>query len=506
MAKRKVASRRLPPKRKSASAGSALMNRSRLQGNIDGITFNGRRDMYTALGYTRSITPAKYRSRFRRNAVASRIVTAAPKATWRGGAEVIESNTPEQTEFEKAFEAMERRLNLWAIFHRADILAGLGRYSIILLGTPGNMEDPLTTIRPQDLMYLTPFAEEDAPIEKFDVDIKSPRFGLPVMYAVRRMTPNAFRTSSAETIGRRVHYSRVIHVADGLLDDHVYGLPRLEKVWNLLDDLEKVTGGGAEAFWRRADQGLMFNLDPMLQVQVDPATGKAVELEAMREQIDNYEHGLARILTMRGVNAKPLGSDVADISTSVTALMGQISAGSEIPQRILMGSEAAKLASLTDSDAWDQRIADRRTEYAAPQIVIPFCQRMIMFKALPQPKSYIEVRWPEIKNLNESQRMDIALKAAQLNRYAGAVVISPDEIRDTYLGLDAMTGTEDLGAEPPPPSPTDTPPPPMKGPNPNEPRTTLPAVPAAKAAARGKGRSSAYSAGRFRRRRRMERS
>lgn len=492
-----MATRHKPARRKSATAkrkgaSSALLNRSRLQNNIDGVTFNGRRNMYTALGYTRVITPAKYRSRFRRNAVASRIVTAAPKATWRGGAEVIESNTPEQTPFEQAFEAMERRLNLWAIFHRADVLAGLGRYAIILLGTPGNMEEPLTTLRPQDLMYMTPFSEEDAPIEKFDTDIKSPRFGLPTMYAVRRMTPNAFRTSSAETIGRRVHYSRVIHVADGLLDDHVYGLPRLEKVWNLLDDLEKVTGGGAEAFWRRADQGLMFNLDPMTQVQIDPATGKAIELESMREQIDNYEHGLARILTMRGVEAKSLGSDVADIATTVSALMGQISAGSEIPQRILMGSEAAKLASLTDADAWDERIADRRTEYAAPQIVMPFCNRMIKYGALPKPGSHVEVRWPEIKNLNESQRMDIALKAAQLNRYAGAVVVSPAEIRDTYLGLDVLketvtvTGDDAVDPNPPPPNyqkPTATPP------------------PAAPAHAQGKGRSGAHPAGKFRRKR-----
>jgi hypothetical protein len=491
----KLARRKTSMVAKRRGASSIAVNRQRLAANVDGVTYNGRRDMYSALGYARQITAAKFRSRFRRNAVASRIVTAAPKATWRGGAEVIENNTPEQSPFEQAFEAMERRLNLWAIFHRADILAGLGRYAIILLGAPGKMEDPLpASLRPQDLMYLTPFGEDDAPIEKFDTDIKSPRFGLPVMYAVRRMTPNAFRTSSAETLGRRVHYTRVIHVADGLLDDHVYGIPRLEKVWNLLDDLEKVTGGGAEAFWRRADQGLIFNLDPMVQVQTDPATGKVLELEAARDQIENYEHGLERVLMMRGITAKSLGSDVADIATSVTALMGQISAGSEIPQRILMGSEAAKLASLTDADAWDERVADRRTEYAAPQIVLPFCHRMIQHGALPKPKNHIDVRWPELKNLNESQRMDIALKAAQLNRYAGAVVISPAEIRDTYLGLDVikegLTAEGDDAVDPNPP------PPDYKKPE------AAPAAPAAAPArARGKGRSSVYSAEKFRNKR-----
>lgn len=430
----------MAPKRrrvaKPRAAASALASRSRFMDNVDGVTFHGRRDMYQALGYKRLISSQMYRSRFRRNAVAARIVTAAPKATWRGGAEVVESDKPEQTPFEKAFEMLEHRLNLWAIFHRADVLAGLGRYSIILLGTPGDLEQPLESLNPDHLVYMTPFAEEDAQIEKFDTDIKSVRFGLPVYYAVRRLAPNAFRQNTPETVGRRVHYTRVIHVADGLLDDHVYGIPRLEKVWNLLDDLEKVTGGGAEAFWKRADKGLVLKLDPLMQVHKDPATGKVIELEQMRDQIEDYENSLKRVLTMRGVSVEELGSDVADISNSVTALMGQIAAGSEIPQRILMGSEAAKLASTQDADAWDERIADRRTEYAGPQIVKPFCQRMIDLGALPKPEDTYQVRWPEIRNLNESQRADLAIKWSQLNKNAGTIVVSGNDIRDRILGLD----------------------------------------------------------------------
>jgi hypothetical protein len=31
-------------------------------------------------------------------------------------------------------------------------------------------------------------------------------------------------------------------------------------------DLEKVVGGGAEAFWRRADRGMQLDLDPTIDV------------------------------------------------------------------------------------------------------------------------------------------------------------------------------------------------------------------------------------------------
>lgn len=434
----------LPPEQRMKralprDAAAALSSRSRFWDNIAGITFRGRRDLFEALGYDRLITAQMYRSRYRRNAVAARIVEAMPKATWRGGAEVIENEDPNQTDFEKAFDALERRLNVWSIFHRCDILAGLGRYAVLLLGTPGDLQEPLTSLDAANLQYLTPFSEEDAPIDKFDNDINSPRFGLPIFYSVRRIAPNAFRYNTPESKGRRVHYTRVIHIADGLLDDHVYGIPRLEKVWNNLDDLEKVTGGGAEAFWKRADAGLVLDLDPMINLVRDTETGTFPELEHLKKQVDDYEHALKRVLTTRGVKVSSLGSEVADIGSSVTALMSQISAGSEIPQRILMGSEAAKLASTQDADTWDERVMDRRTEFAAPQVVRPFIDRLIKLKAIPAPKDNLyDVRWPEIKNLNEAQRAAIATQWAALNKSAGTTVVTGQEIRDHVLGLGPM--------------------------------------------------------------------
>lgn len=416
-------------------AAAALSSRSRFWDNVAGITFHGRRNLFEALGYDRIITNQMYRSRYKRNAVAARIVEAMPKATWRGGAEVIENEDPTQTDFEKGFEAMERKLNLWSMFHRADILTGLGRYCILLLGTPGELHEPLTRLDPSQLIYITPFSEEDAPIDKFDNKIDSPRYGLPEYYSVRRIAPNALRYNTPESKGRRVHYTRVIHIADTLLDDHVYGVPRLERVWNLLDDLEKVTGGGAEAFWKRADQGMVLDLDPMINLVRDTTTGKFPELESLKEQVNEYEHALKRVLTTRGVKVQMLGSDVSDISSTVSSLMSQISAGSEIPQRILMGSEAAKLASSQDADTWDERVMDRRTEYAAPQIVRPFVQRMIELQALPKPVGDFDVRWPEVKNMNEAQRAAVAVQWAGMNKAAGMTIVTGDEIRDRILGL-----------------------------------------------------------------------
>lgn len=415
--------------RAAADAISGLAARARFATGAASVTFNGRRDLYEALGYKRALDASDYRKRYARNAVAARVIETMPKSTWRGGGELVEDeNNAEQTEFEKAWVDLNLRLNVWSTFLRADLLAGFGRYAIIVLGTTGDPTQPLKSLSPDGLAYLSAFSEEEALISEFDTNRRSPRFGLPVYYTIRRrVLPSGTAGASEPQLNTRIHYTHVVHVADGLLDDHVFGTPRLERVWNLIDDLEKVVGGGAEAFWKRADQGLQLDLDPTLPLE----DGAEEELE---EQVDAYTHGLERVLLTRGVTPRPLGSDVADFKGPSEAIVAQISAGTSIPQRILMGSERGQLASTHDRDNWAERVADRRVEFAGPQVVRPFADLLIRLGVLPTPVRY-EVRWPEIQNLDDSQKASIALQWASVNDKNKIEVVTVDEIRDLVLGL-----------------------------------------------------------------------
>lgn len=394
-----------------------------------GITFNGKRDLYEALGYPREILLSQLRAQYLRNEIAGRVIDALPKATWRGGGEVIEDPDPEvMTPFEQAWQDLENRLHVWHIFQRADILAGLGRYSVILLGGPGFMDTPLEKCAPKDLRYMTPYAEEDAPILTWDMDDQSERFGLPVTYQLRRTVVG----SGPTLMSRTVHWTRIIHVADGCLDDSVYGTPRLERIWNRLLDLEKVAGGGAEAFWKRADQGLQLNIDPSIKAGPE-------DLAKMTEEIDEYVDGFRRIVRTRGVEMKPLGSDVANFGPSVDALIGLISAGTGIPQRILMGSERGELASTQDKTNWDDRVSDRRDEFAGPVVVHQTVDRFVSLGILPEPKKPYYAVWPEEKNMSDLDRAAYAEKLAGLNNLAGDTVVLASEIRDKALDFEPLT-------------------------------------------------------------------
>lgn len=413
-------------------------------------TFGGKRNVGKALGYKEVLTVPDYRARFARNEVANRVVKALPKATWKGGADVIDDDNPGiETPFESEWADLAERLNIWSKFLQADVLAGIGHYAILLIGAPGKLEEPLTQCAAKDIAYLQAYCEDDATIQRFDIDIHSPRFGMPEYYMVNRTNMSSPTAINSAVVGRLVHWTRVIHVADGLLDDNVYGEPRLQCIWNRLDDLEKVAGGGAEAFWRRADAGMQFDIDPTLDLD-EPAKAK------MKEQVEAYEHELKRTMTTRGVKVKQLGSDVADFSNSVNSIISLISAGTGIPQRVLMGSEQAKLASKMDRSNWDERVEDRRRDYATPYVVRPFIERMIGFGALPEPKTgAYDVRWTQLRVLDDEQRAQVAGQWAALNKDMGETVVMPDEIRERVLGLPRLEYVQ--GDYTPPPAPSATP-------------------------------------------------
>lgn len=418
---------------------STLLERAKLASRA-GITFDGKRDVFGSLGYKKTLKPDDYRARYRRNAIAARIVEAHPKSTWRGTAQLVEDEDPHtETEFEKAAAEFAKRTRMWSAFLRADILSGLGRFAVILIGAPGKLEDPLPeSVEGKAVAFLSVFGEEDVDIKDIVDDPRDERFGEPKTYTFKRLS------SARGSQSRTVHWSRVIHVADGVLDDPVYGTPRMERVWNLLDDLEKVTGGGAEAVWLNAHRGYVASIDKDLEMDED-------DIKDLKDQVEEFAHQLRRTVGQRGIKLESLGSDVPQFGNPADAILTQIAGGVGIPKRVLTGSEMGELASSQDRRTWEEQVLDRRAQYAGPHIVRPLIDRLIQHKALPEPKQY-EVSWPQIGELNDKERAAVANQWALVNqRHAQAKlppVISVEEIRDRVLQLPPRPRSLDGGAPP----------------------------------------------------------
>ena len=225
----------------------------------------------------------------------------------------------------------------------------------------------------------------------------------------------------------------MLHIAESTLEDDVYGLPRLQKVYNLLDDMLKVAGGSAETFWLTSNRGMQFDVDKDAMLDEDDEA-------ALSDEIEEYFHNLRRFIRTRGVKMSSLGSDVADPSGVFAVLIALIAGASGIPVRILLGSERGELASEQDRSNWANRVEERQTHYATPQIVEPLIERFIAFDTLREPNGVIQVVWPDAfapSPLERAQTM--AQKARAATNFSKALesenpFITPEEARE-MLGL-----------------------------------------------------------------------
>jgi uncharacterized protein len=417
-----------------------------------GVTFGGARDEYEVLGYDRLITNKQYRDEYARGGIAGRVVDVMPDACWRGdpAMELVENDDPNtDTEFEKTWKALDTRLQICNKLKRVDRLARLSTYAVLLIGTPdGNLDQELPKGTPEKLAFLMPFSGGGGPggtpetrmlavdasctIAEYDLDTHSQRFGEPLMYQLKRTD------FAAPGLQKPVHWSRIIHWAEDLLEDEVFGQPALERVWNLLIDLRKITGGGAEAFWLRANQGMHLDIDKDMQLPDLKNT-----LEELKKQADLYKHQLDRWIRTKGVEAKVLGSDVANFANPADAVITQIAGSKAIPKRILTGSEMGELASSQDRENFKDQVNGRQTQHCALH-VRKLVNRLITYGYLPTPKKGPEeyrVSWPHIQVLTEQEK-SAGAKDWAATVVAGEPVFTDAEVRDKWYGMEPLTDAQ----------------------------------------------------------------
>lgn len=407
-----------------ANARSVL--RDRLAWGRHGTSHMGERDYYEILGYPNEPDLEDYRAKFERDPMAGRIIEFPCEETWRDTPTIKDGKDKEAkdgTPFTEAWSNFAETMRVYHYCERVDKLAGLGRFGLLHIGVSNHgalTSEVLSVPNINDIIYLQPYSEEAVGVHEWQTNPNNRRYGRPHIY---KLHTGHMDGKTASAFGKKellVHWSRCIHVADGLLENEVYGRPRLQRVINLLDDILKVVGGSAEATWKLMRKGLVVNIeDTEAIVDEDAKT-------AMKEQFDELDHGLRRFLFTKGIKPYDLGSDVVDPSGLFDVIITLISVATNIPKRILLGSERGELASSQDAANWAGHIAYRQLNYAEPVILRPFIDRLLRWGALPPPTAgRYTVVWDE---LFEESATDKATKAkiwAEAARAAGAAVGHP---------------------------------------------------------------------------------
>ena len=379
---------------------------------------NPQDNIDSACGYLSSLDTSHYRDMYDRMGLAKRVVQIWPDECWQAYPSISENEAPEETDFEKKWKELQLKLSLYSYLHRIDVLSGIGNYGIMLLGDGGKLDKPLPGIdtftglpdskkaKERNLLYVRVFDQSVLGIESYEEDVSSPRYGHPKVYNVQ--FTKAGNVDALEKM--KVHWTRVLHVADNRESNEIQGVPRMQCVYNNLYDVKKVGGGSGEMFWKGGFPGYAFEMNPEAL-----AAGAEMDAESVKEQMVLWASGLQRWLALTGVTAKSLAPQVADPTGHVDVHFKLIAVAMGVPYRVLLGSEEAKLASVQDKRTWNGRVARRQTGYVTPMIVRPFIDRLIATGILPEPKQYTVV-WPDLNVATEDEIAKVA--AARTEAFA----------------------------------------------------------------------------------------
>lgn len=425
---------------------SALLSRKQLAASY-GKSFQGQRDLYQVLGYPQVLTFQDFYASYDRGDIAQRIVDAPAITTWRRKPVISNDGDPSTfTEFEIAWAQLVQDRKVFHYLERVDKLSGIGEYGALLIGTDDvrtqdDFARPMARLRhgTKSILYLTPLTQIFAEVQTTDSDPASERYGLPETYAVQISQTN--NLESQNTIARNakipVHWSRIIHIAEGLRDNDIYGTPRLKHVMNRLYDVEKIAGGSAEIFWQAAKRIMVLQArDGYSAVDGD---------DQLTEMMDEMIHGLRRVIDVQGYEVKTLENSDVKPDEAFRVSLALISSATGIPQRILIGSEEGKMASEQDETNWNSRITDRQINWAEPTILRAFIDRMVKAKGLPDPGNGYVVTWPSLFELSDKEKAQVGLlNARAMAQYCGVAggniefsqqVMPVEEFRDKCLNL-----------------------------------------------------------------------
>lgn len=377
-------------------------------------------DINNECGYPDDITPQEYQEMYDREGVATRVVQVLPEESWRLAPEIYETEGKDETGFEIRWKELETKFHIFSYLKRADILSGIGRFGILIIGIddgkpldqPVDGIDPTTgisnnTTQTRELLYLKALPESAVTVADVEFSVNSPRYGLPTKYNVQ-FVEYAPGGQNSNISSKSVHWTRVVHLTDNRDSSEVYGVPRMKPVYNRLVDIRKTLGGSTQMFWKGGFPGTSYEQIPEFAEigMTEP------EKADMKQQIKDFRDGLQRDLFLKGITAKQFQMQVADPTGQMKNLLNAIAVTYGIPLRIFMGSEEAKLASSQDTANWNGRVGTRREVYLSPYVVRGFVDRLMDMGVMAKVEEYF-VFWPDLNTYTEKEKADAALVKTQ---------------------------------------------------------------------------------------------
>lgn len=335
-------------------------------------------------GYPPIINFSHYKYIYDKTPVAAAVIDHYLQA-WAPPPIVVDAD--ENGKFAQEFAKWAAETMLWTELRKADKLALLGNYSVLLLRTSGELSIPMGAV-----------AGSITGVEAFAMDEFS------VRQTTNKREIEGYDISPGEM---KVHLSRTIHIAHNCLVGKVWGKPALLPVFNLAYDYMKASGAAAHNLWSSALATRMINL---------PQSPTAEQAEDIAKKFSRLQDGIDRVGVFQGIESFKSEQQREIAGHYMEVLFKCVGMATGIPYKILIGTQEAKIAGQADEAAWERKLNSRRKEQCEANIIRPLINKLIESGTIRKPNGMVKVVWDRARTEFEriEQAKDVATIIKQL--------------------------------------------------------------------------------------------
>lgn len=410
-----------------------------------------KHNFYKDYGWPQDVTFDMLYGMYRRNGLGAAAANKTILRTWETLPSFWESEEPAESETEADLRQRFSDIRAWQALVEADRRSFVGGYAgaILRFADSKRFNEPVDRVPGglDGLVEIVPAWAGQLRVSRWDTDETSETYGRPTMFV--------FHEAAVDTGGAveqqhqrqfEVHPDRVIIWS---VDGTVHAPSALESGYNDLVDAEKIKGAGGEGFWKNAKGAPVIEVDKEAKLADMAATmGVSVDdlLDALNEQVDDFQKGFDKLLMLQGMEAKPTSVTLPIPEHFFNVSVQSFAASVNMPIRILVGNQTGERASTEDQKEWSKACMARREHIVIPSLR-ELLNRLERFQIIPERDWTID--WESLLNASPEERMKRAKTMSEINKSGSDPLggsepaFSVDEIR-AEVGFEPM---EELNQE-----------------------------------------------------------
>ena len=396
-------------------------------------------------GYPMAVDFYMHWNMYKRNGLAKAGVDIPVNLCWMDSPTIRSGDDDEhkETPWEKAANALAKRLKLWRHLRDADRMQRVGRYSAIFIRVRDGLspDKPLGNIKEGQIIELMPLWEGQLEPNDVDQNTASDTYSKPLNYTYSATGTGNQNNKAADSF--QIHHSRLILLSEDAVGGSIYGTPTNEAGFNALLDWDKIRGSGGEASWLAA-----ANKQILTPKEGSSGSISAETLDGINDALKDMKEGLDEALFLSGVESTAMNNTVPDPEIYKDMALEEYSASVQLPAKILVGTQSGVKAGDEDTAGLMRMMQSRRVN-CLNDFIDSFLTWCYKYGVLVMPEDGHTIAWSDLTAPSLMQRIDAIVKMAQTNiseRGSGnGPVFMPDEMRKVadYEPLDAdLTGDE----------------------------------------------------------------